>query len=242
MPRKVSPKEEKIKSPELDLLDLEGKVVGKVTLAKEIFGAKINPKLIAQAIRVYLVNQRQGTQSTKTRGQVRGTTKKMYAQKGTGRARHGAATAPIFVGGGIAHGPQPRDFELKMSKKMRRRALFSALSDKFEEKALFAIEGLEAIKPKTAEMVKIFKNLKLETPKAKVLLVLPKKIENLMKAARNIEGATLTQAALLNPYQILSHKKIIFLKDALPEIEKTFLPEKGNSEEKKAVKKNTAKQ
>src|SRR5581483_3879222 len=113
--------------------DLKGKAIGRVTLPSEVFGVEENPHLLAQAVRVYLANQRQGTVSTKTRGEVQGSTRKIYRQKGTGRARHGGIRAPIFVHGGIVFGPKPREFSLSMPQKMRRLALFTALSGKVKD-------------------------------------------------------------------------------------------------------------
>src|SRR6185437_7247197 len=127
----VSQKEKsKVAPVSVDVVGIDGKVTGKIALPGEIFGEKLNKALLAQAVRVYLANQRQGNASTKTRGEVDGSTRKIYRQKGTGRARHGSVRAPIFVHGGIAHGPKPRDFSLTMPQKMKQKALFSALSTK----------------------------------------------------------------------------------------------------------------
>ena len=115
----------------IDVFDIKGKNVGSISLPESIFKAKVNPQVVAQAVRVYLANQRQGTSSTKTRGEVQGSTRKIYRQKGTGRARHGSIRAPIFVHGGVAFGPKPRDFSLKIPSKIKQQALFSAFSSKF---------------------------------------------------------------------------------------------------------------
>jgi large subunit ribosomal protein L4 len=125
----------------VDMYDAAGKVTGSVSLPEEVFGAKINKRLIAQAVRIYLANQREGSASTKSRGEVQGSTRKIYRQKGTGRARHGGVRAPIFVHGGIAHGPKPRDFSLKMPQKMKRAALFATLSLKAQTNAVRVIEN-----------------------------------------------------------------------------------------------------
>ena len=231
MPRRKVQEEKKSSSKDqklyqIDVLDVEGKVVGKLDLPEKIFAAPINQKLMAQAVRVYLANQRQGTLKTKSRGEIRASTIKIYRQKGTGRARHGAISAPIFVGGGIAHGPKPRDFSLKMAQKMRHAALFSALSDRMQGKAISAVKGLENVKPKTKEMAQVLRNLKIgPDPKkqTKILLVLPKKLENLERATRNIEDLTVAQAALLNTHLVLDHQKLLFLPESLAVLEKTFL-------------------
>ena len=149
--------------PSLNVYNTKAKKIGRVQLPKEIFEAKINKILMAQAVRVYLANQRKARAKTKDRSQVRGSGRKIYRQKGTGRARHADRYAPIFVGGGRAHGPQglsPR--HLKMPKKMRRLALFSALTSQLKEKKITVIDDLTKIEPKTKEMAKILKNFKLE--------------------------------------------------------------------------------
>lgn len=231
MPRKKTEKEgEEKKNPlEIEVFNTKGEVVEKLVLPKEIFAAKINESLMAQAVRVYLANQRQGTASTKTRGEVAGSGRKIWRQKGTGRARHGDRYAPIFVGGGIAFGPKMRDYSLKMPKKMRRAALFSSLTSKFEEKAIFVIADLNNLKPKTKEMVKIRENLKL---KSKTLLILPKKKENIILAGRNIPELSLISADLLNTYEVLNHRKLLFTKEAIEILKKTFLKEVRLSKKK----------
>lgn len=218
----------------IDVYDTKGKKTGKIQLPKEIFGAKINEQLMTQAVRVYLANQRRAGAKTKTRGEVIGSGRKIYRQKGTGRARHGDRYAPIFVGGGRAHGPTGREnWQLKIAKKMKRRALFSALTSKLKEKNLIIIEGLEKIKPKTKIMTKvlaIITNRRLGNAKAqkekktqKILLVLPEKIENVIRAAKNIAGVKLTQANLLNAYEVLNGGKLIVTKDSIKVLKETFL-------------------
>ena len=138
-----------------EVFDLYGKFVEKIQFPKEIFGAKENPKLVSQAVRVYLNNQRRGTASTKSRGEVRISTRKIWRQKGLGRARHGAKSAPIFVGGGVAFGPKPRDFSLNLNKKMRKAALFAVLSSKQKDGEIRVLKNLEKIEPKTKNVEKI---------------------------------------------------------------------------------------
>lgn len=211
----------------IDVFDIKGRVIGKISLPEEIFAAKVNEKLVAQAVRVFLANQRQGTASTKTRGDVEGSRRKIWRQKGTGRARHGDKYAPIFVGGGIAHGPKPKDFSLKMPKKMKRRALFDALTSKLKEKQLLVVSGLEKIKPKTKEILEITKDLKLKTKngklKVKTLLIIPKKAKNVILAGKNLENLVLCQADLLNLYQVLNAEKLVLMKETIPVLKKTFL-------------------
>lgn len=208
----------------VDVYNTKGKVVGKISLPKEIFAAKINEKLMAQAVRVYLANQRQGTASTKTRGEVAGSTRKVYRQKGTGRARHGSVRAPIYVHGGIAFGPKPRDFSLQLPKKMRRLALFSALSMKARDKALYIIDGLEKIEPKTKNVTDVLKRLQM-SEKEKILLILSKQSDSIKRAARNIEKLDILPTQLINTYEVLAHPKLIVIKEALPEMEKIWKQE-----------------
>src|SRR3989338_1504391 len=144
--KKELPRETGLK---LSVYDLKGKSVGKINLPKEIFGVKVNDKLMAQAVRVYLANQRQGTVSTKTRGEVKGSSRKIYRQKGTGRARHGSIRAPIFVKGGLVFGPKPRDFGLSLPKKMKKAALFAALSAKLRDGEVKVVQGFEKLPAKT---------------------------------------------------------------------------------------------
>ncbi|HZJ18231.1 MAG TPA: 50S ribosomal protein L4 [Patescibacteria group bacterium] len=235
---KVIKKEVKTKEPvvksgglKMDVYDLKGKVVEKITLSKEIFDVKVNKSLLSQAVRVYLANQRRGTHSTKTRGEINATTHKAWRQKGTGRARHGAKSAPIWVGGGVVFGPKPRDYSLKLPKKMKKAALFSSLTVKKEENSIIILTGLEKIELKTKKMVDVIKNLKLEDKKRKILLVTPDTIngyENIFKAGRNIKGLTIMSAKMLNTYQILNSKTLLFMKTSLETLENTFLKEKTN--------------
>jgi len=203
----------------VDVLNLKGKSEEKMELPAEIFGQKMNHALLAQAVRVSLANKRQGTSSTKDRGEVAGSTRKVYAQKGTGRARHGSIKAPIYVGGGIVFGPHPRDFSLKFPQKMKAKALFQTLSDKLEQKNLYILEAAKSFEGKTSVLFSWLKDLSLEIRKQKLknptLLVTAKNEGALQRAGKNIKNLSLTPPALLNPYQVLSHKTIIFTKEAL---------------------------
>ncbi len=208
----------------LPVVGLKGEKRGTVVVSKEIFGAKVNENLMAQAVRVYLLNQRQGTVSTKTRGEVKGSTRKIYRQKGTGRARHGSIKAPIFVGGGIAFGPRPRTFELTLSAQMRRKALFSALSSKFADEKLTVLDSAGAT-GKTKEINSLLAALSFLNKKKdadKVLFVLGKD-EKTKQAVKNVEGLETLPASSINTYMILNSKNIIFAKDALEIINETFL-------------------
>lgn len=207
-------------STKVDVYDVKGKVLETIELSKEIFGEKENKQLISQAVRVYLANQRKGTASTKTRGEVRGSTRKIYRQKGTGRARHGSVRAPIFVHGGIVSGPKPRDFSLKFPKRMKRKALFCALSSKLKAGEIKIVSGLLKIEPKTKKMVEVLENLKLSN--GKILLILPKDCENLKRAARNIRNIEYISAFNMNTYSVLNNKGMLFARESIEEFEKTL--------------------
>jgi len=211
------------KSISLDVVGTDGKAAGKVSVPGEIFGETVNKQLLAQAVRVYLANQRQGNASTKTRGEVDGSTRKIYRQKGTGRARHGSVRAPIFVKGGVVFGPRPRDFGLTMPAKMKRKALFVALSAKVADKQLTIVEGFEALDAKTKKFVGALTNLGLTGKKQNILLVTDSKAEKVKRAGRNVEGVLFTGATRLNAYEVLKSKNLVIMKEALEEMQKTFL-------------------
>jgi large subunit ribosomal protein L4 len=229
-PAKSAPKTTSVENTSVsaDVVDLTGKTVETMTLPEAIFAAKVNNVLMAQAVRVYRANQRVAQASTKTRGEVTGSTRKIYRQKGTGRARHGGITAPIFVGGGVAHGPRAHDYSMSMPQKMRKAALFSALTVKQQGNGIKVVNGLEKIEPKTKAFVTFLKNISLDDKK-KVLLVLPAKTESVARSARNIEGVSYSLANQLNTYEVLNTKTVIFMKDAIETLEKTFLPKGGNA-------------
>jgi large subunit ribosomal protein L4 len=210
--------------PKTDLLDISGKKVGIINLPPEIFAAEVNPQLMAQAVRVYLANQRKAHPKTKTRSEVNRTKAKWYPQKGTGRARHGSRAAPIFVGGGVAHGPTgEQNYQLKMPKKMKKVALFSALTSKFKEKEILVVKGLEKIEPKTKKMAEIIKKFKIQNSKFKILLILPKVLKNIVLAGRNLENLEITQASDLNTYQVLNSDRLIFLPESIDRLKEVFL-------------------
>lgn len=202
--------------------DTTGKKISTQKLPVELFAVKVNSKLISQYIRVYLSRQRQGTKKTKSRGEIAISTAKIWRQKGTGRARHGARSAPIFVGGGVAHGPTGQEnYQLTISKRMRRLALLGALTIKSE--TISIITGLEKIKPKT----KIVQNLINQiSSSAKTLLILDQPNSSLIKAASNIETITVTQAKRLNAYEVLNHHHLIFTKESLKQLSDLHQPKK----------------
>jgi len=195
-----------------DVLDVHGKVTGSVKLPKESFDKPYNKQLIAQAVRVYLANQREGGAATKTRGLVEGSTRKIYKQKGTGRARHGGIRAPIFVGGGIVFGPQPRDFRLGISKSMKRAALLVALSFGRRNGVMKVVEGYEALPLKTKPFAQSFKDLGIL---GSVLFVTGEKTASVYRAIRNIDRVFVCPMKDLTAYHVITKKTIIFTKDAL---------------------------
>ena len=202
--------------------DMKGKAVGRVSLPVEIFGVENKPKLVAQAVRVYLANQRQGNASTKTRGEVAGSTRKIYRQKGTGRARHGGIRAPIFVHGGIAHGPTPHDFSLSLPQKMKRLALFSALSGKLKDGEIKVVD-LAKVTPKTKIMAKALRSLDLN---GKTLLVTPggmNDFRDVYLSTRNIPNVRILTAPTLSTYDVLDNKGILLMRDSIDILKKHFL-------------------
>lgn len=207
--------------PKINVYTITGKKSGQVTLPREIFAAKINSQLMAQAVRVYLSNQRKAHPKVKTRGEVAGSGRKIWRQKGTGRARHGDRYAPIFVGGGVAHGPTGREnYQLKMSRRMRQQALFSALTSKFKDGEIVVVQGLAKIEPKTKKMIKILKTLGQDQ---KLTIILPGIVENVTRAARNIKGVNLTKANLLNTYEVLNGGKLIFMKESIDKLKEIWI-------------------
>jgi len=184
---------------------------------------------MAQAVRVYLANQRRGTANTKGRGDVSGGGKKPWRQKGTGRARQGSTRSPIWTKGGVAHGPHPRDWSLKLSKNMRRQALFSALSARVNEENLLVLENLNLDGIKTKVLVEILKKLPL---KGKTLLILPEKNNQIYLSGRNIDKFEIAIAKDLNPYLVLRSKSLLVLESSLSAIEKVFLSESLSKNQK----------
>jgi large subunit ribosomal protein L4 len=201
------------------LYDIKGAKDGTVSLPKEVFAVKINKPLMAQAVRIYLANQRQGNAKTKTRGEIDLTKAKWFRQKGTGRARHGAQSAPIFVGGGVAHGPKLRDYSLKMPQKMKKAALFSSLSLKASEGEIKVISGLTKIEPKTKNMsaliIKINDDKKSKTKNLLVISAKPSEIPNVYKAGRNIKNLEILSVNLLNTYEVLKYKNLLIMKESI---------------------------
>lgn len=206
-----------MKNVKLVLINQEAEKTEQKTVGAAFFGVESNPSLISQAVRSYLSNQRKGYGKAKTRGQVNGSGVKIYNQKGTGRARHGDRQAPIFVGGGKAHGPTGmQKYDLQLNQKMRHKAIYAVLSSKLEEKKLYLLENFKIAKTKEACLFleKAMKKLKL---KEKVMILYGQK-EETAKYFRNLAGAQVLNAANLNAYQLLAAGSILITQNGLAEI------------------------
>ena len=205
--------------PKIDVYNIEGKKVNDVELKEDIFGIIPNEELVHSVIVNYLANKRQGTQSTKTRAEVRGGGKKPWRQKGTGRARQGSIRAPHWVGGGIALGPKPRSYSYKLNKKERRLAIKSCLSSKVIENELTVVDKFEFNAIKTKEVAKMLNNLKLE---GKTLILLPEKNEIIQKSARNIKGVKTLSVNTINAYDLVNYKNLVVTLDTVKRLEEVY--------------------
>ena len=205
--------------PKVDVYDIKGKKVSDIELADSIFGIEPNETIVHSVLVNYLANQRQGTQSTKTRAEVRGGGKKPWRQKGTGRARQGSIRAPQWVKGGIALGPKPRSYRYTVNKKERRLAIKSILSSKVLEKELTVVDKLEVKEIKTKTMVKALADLKVE---GKTLIVLPENNKNVLMSSRNIEGVKTITANNINVFDLLKYTNLILPVDTVKKLEEVY--------------------
>ena len=203
----------------LSVLDMAGKKAGSIELNDSIFAIEPNMSAMHLVVVGYLANQRQGTQSTKTRSEVSGGGKKPWRQKGTGRARQGSTRSPQWYHGGIALGPKPRTYGISINKKVKRLAMKSALSSKVAAEEMIVLDSIKLDAIKTKEMAKMFAALEANK---KVLVVLPENNEVVYKSIRNIEGAKVSTVNTLNVYDILNCDKIVVLKDAVTKIEEVY--------------------
>jgi len=204
---------------QVTMLKMDGTEAGNIELNDDIFGIEVNKHAVHAVIVNYLANQRQGTQSAKTRGEVRGGGRKPFRQKGTGRARQGSSTSPNHVGGGLAFAPKPRDYRYALPKKLRRLAMKSALSSKVEEKDIIVLDGLKIEAPKTKEMIKVLGNVNAGK---KALIITDIKDENVVLSAANIPGVKTTVVGEMNVYDIVNHKSLILTKEAVNRIEEVY--------------------
>lgn len=205
--------------PKIDVYNVDGKKVSDVELKEEIFGIIPNENVVHSVVVNYLANQRQGTQSTKTRAEVSGGGKKPWRQKGTGRARQGSIRAPQWIKGGIALGPKPRSYKYTVNKKERRLAIKSILSSKVLEKELTVVDKLELKEIKTKTMVKALADLKVE---GKTLIVLPENNKNVLMSSRNIEGVKTITANNINVFDLLKYTNLILPVDTVKKLEEVY--------------------
>jgi large subunit ribosomal protein L4 len=206
---------------ELSVLNINGTETGRtVTLSEQIFGIEPNDHAIYLDVKQYLANQRQGTHKSKERGEIAGSTKKIKKQKGTGTARAGAITSPVFVGGGRVFGPRPRNYGFKLNKKVKQLARKSALSYKAQDNDIFVVENFELAAPKTKELVNIANNLKINDKKS--VFVLPEENKNLYLSSRNLPGVSVVTASELTTYQILNANSLVIFEGSIAKIEELF--------------------
>ena len=205
--------------PKVDVYDMQGKKVSDVELNANVFGIEPNEAVVHSVLVNYLANQRQGTQSTKTRAEVRGGGRKPWRQKGTGRARQGSIRAPQWIKGGIALGPKPRSYTYKVNKKEKQLAIRSLLSSKVLENELTVVEKLEMKEAKTKEMVKTLSNLKVE---GKTLIIVADKNENVYLSSRNIEGVKAITLNMINVYDLLQYNKLVLPLETVKKLEEVY--------------------
>ena len=234
--------------PNIKVFDMTGKEVGEMTLSERVFGAEVNAAVLHAAVRTYLMNQRQGTQSTLTRTEVSGGGKKPWRQKGTGRARQGSTRAPQWTHGGVALGPKPRDYRISMNKKAKKVAIRSALSAKVAAGELIVVDNITLDAFKTAEMVKMLKalgcqkevtkNYKVTTVTdgqvvrerktrtavvaQKALVVLPEVNKFVVKSCANIPGVVTTLSSTINVYEVLNAEKVVMTRAAVEKLEEVY--------------------
>lgn len=205
--------------PKVSVLNISGQEVEEIELSESVFGIEVNQHVLYEVVKNQLANKRQGTQSAKTRSEVRGGGKKPWRQKGTGRARQGSIRAPHWKGGGVIFAPKPRDYSYSVPKKVKRLAMKSALSSKVLSGEIIVIDDINLDSPKTKEMVNILKNINSDK---KALLVTGNVNENIVRSSNNIKGVTTTTVGTLNVYDILKYNSFIITKDAVKKVEEVY--------------------
>ncbi len=205
---------------QVEIINKDNKKVGKADLPDDIFGTDVKKGLLHEIVRNHLANKRQGTAATKTKGLVRGGGRKPYKQKGTGRARAGSNRSPLWKGGGTVFGPQPRDYSYKLPKKVKWGALSSALSAKFADDEVTIIDSITITEPKTKQVRELLDGIGINSG---VLIIVPEKNEALELAARNIPKVDIARVSELNVYSILSHHRLLIVKDAVEKMKETYL-------------------
>ena len=215
--------------PKVKVLDLTNNEIGEVELNETVFGVPLNEPLIHEAVRSYQANRRSGTSATKTRGDVSGSGRKLWRQKGTGRARIASLRSPLWKGGGSAHGPQPRDWSYNLPKKMRKRAICSAISERLREGNLVIVSEWKFDHPKTKEFIATLGSLNLN---GKTLIVDSLKNTNLMLASRNVQTAKVVNSYGVNIYDLVNHQKLVLTPKTVEELTGILQPRAKDDEER----------
>ncbi len=206
--------------PKIDVLDINGKVVEQMEISEDLFAAQVNEHCVYEVVKNHLANKRQGTQSAKTRAEVRGGGRKPWRQKGTGRARQGSTRSPQWIGGGVVFAPKPRDYSYKINKKIKRVALKSVLTDKVNNNKLVVLNELNMNEAKTKAFANVMNNLKLTG--VKTLFVTKENDVNVVRSGRNIKGVDVTFTNLINTYDIINHEVLVMTKDAVIKAQEVF--------------------
>lgn len=205
--------------PKVNVYNMQGEIVEEMELSEEIFGVEINEHVVYEVVKNQLANRRQGTQSAKTRAEVRGGGRKPWRQKGTGRARQGSIRSPQWKGGGVVFAPKPRDYSYSVPKKVRRLALKSVLTDKLQNNEMIVVDQLSFDAPKTKEMKKVLANLKADR---KALIVMAEKDANVIRSANNIPNVATALVNTINVYDILKYNSFIITKEAVKRVEEVY--------------------
>ncbi|MDY0256652.1 50S ribosomal protein L4 [Gudongella oleilytica] len=205
--------------PKVNVYNMQGELVEEMELSEEIFGVEINEHVVYEVVKNQLANKRQGTQSAKTRAEVRGGGRKPWRQKGTGRARQGSIRSPQWKGGGVVFAPKPRDYSYSVPKKVRRLALKSVLTDKLQNNEMIVVDQLSFDAPKTKEMKKVLANLKADK---KALIVMAEKDANVIRSANNIPNVATALVNTINVYDILKYNSFIITKEAVKRVEEVY--------------------
>lgn len=206
--------------PKVNVLNIKGENVGELELNETLFATKISEHTVYEVVKNQLANKRQGTQSAKTRAEVRGGGRKPFRQKGTGRARQGSIRAPHYTGGGVVFAPKPRDYSYSVPKKLRRKALYSVLTSKVNDNELVVLDELKLDTFKTKAAAEILNNIDAGK---KAYIVTAENDQVIYRSFRNIEGVDVSAANLINVYDLLRHNKLVITKDAITKLEEVFI-------------------
>ena len=205
--------------PKVDVLNINGQKVDEIELSESIFGIEVSESAVYEVIKNHLANKRQGTQSAKTRAEVRGGGRKPWRQKGTGRARHGSIRSPQWIGGGVVFAPKPRDYSYSIPKKVKRLAMKSVLTSKVNEGKIIVVDAIEMETPKTKDFIKM---LSAVNAGKKSLVVIAENSPVVVKSGRNIPGVKVAFANVINVYDIMNHESFIITKDAVKKVEEVY--------------------